>query len=75
MCRFFAGVGGSGGLAVFGGVLADIWDLKERAKASALMSTLLYVHVFLLNTNTGIRPNFPQNFRACGWPCLWWLDI
>ncbi|EGE85036.2 hypothetical protein, variant 1 [Blastomyces dermatitidis ER-3] len=41
VCRFFAGVGGSGGLAVFGGVLADIWDLKERAKASALMSTLL----------------------------------
>lgn len=43
MCRFFAGVGGSGGLAVFGGVLADIWGLKERAKASALMSTLLCV--------------------------------
>ncbi|KKZ65891.1 hypothetical protein EMCG_08396 [[Emmonsia] crescens] len=41
VCRFFAGVGGSGGLAVFGGVLADIWGLKERAKASALMSTLL----------------------------------
>ncbi|EEH48212.2 uncharacterized protein PADG_04296 [Paracoccidioides brasiliensis Pb18] len=41
VCRFFAGVGGSGGLAVFGGVLADIWDLEERTKASALMSTLL----------------------------------
>ncbi|OJD12649.1 hypothetical protein AJ78_06788 [Emergomyces pasteurianus Ep9510] len=41
VCRFFAGVGGSGGLAVFGGVVADIWGLEERAKASALMSTLL----------------------------------
>ncbi|PGH02320.1 hypothetical protein AJ79_07659 [Helicocarpus griseus UAMH5409] len=41
VCRFLAGVGGSGGLAVFGGVLADIWGLKERAKASGLISTLL----------------------------------
>ncbi|KAF2193839.1 MFS general substrate transporter [Zopfia rhizophila CBS 207.26] len=37
VCRFCAGLGGSSGLAVVGGVTADIWDLETRPKASGLV--------------------------------------
>ncbi|KAJ6440717.1 MFS general substrate transporter [Purpureocillium lavendulum] len=40
-CRFLAGVGGSSSMAVFGGVLSDIWSLRDRAKASAILGTAL----------------------------------
>ncbi|KAF1809111.1 MFS general substrate transporter [Eremomyces bilateralis CBS 781.70] len=39
VCRFFSGAGGSASLAVLGGVLTDIWDLRTRAKASAAIGT------------------------------------
>jgi MFS family permease len=37
-CRFFSGFGGCSSHAVFGGVLADIWNLKDRAKASGVLA-------------------------------------
>ncbi|PVH71962.1 MFS general substrate transporter [Cadophora sp. DSE1049] len=37
VCRFLAGLGGSSGLAVVGGVTMDIWDLNDRPKASGLI--------------------------------------
>jgi len=40
-CRFLAGVGGSASMAVFGGVLSDVWPLKDRARASAILGTTL----------------------------------
>ncbi|KAL1866817.1 hypothetical protein VTK73DRAFT_4516 [Phialemonium thermophilum] len=41
VCRFFSGVGGSAAPAVLGGVLADIWDLAGRARASAVLGTAI----------------------------------
>ncbi|OAQ92110.1 MFS general substrate transporter [Purpureocillium lilacinum] len=40
-CRFLAGVGGSASMAVFGGVLSDVWPVKDRARASAILGTTL----------------------------------
>ncbi|KAF2734368.1 MFS general substrate transporter [Polyplosphaeria fusca] len=36
VCRFFAGLGGSAGLAVVGGSIADMWSLEVRPKASGI---------------------------------------
>lgn len=41
VCRFFAGVGGSSSLSAYGGVLADLWGLKDRARASAAVGGTL----------------------------------
>lgn len=41
LCRFFSGCGGAAALAVFGGVLADIWDLRARAKATGILASLM----------------------------------
>ena len=46
-CRFLAGVGGSSSFAIFGGVLADLFDLKDRAKASGV----LYFTMFVLGSH------------------------
>lgn len=43
VCRFLAGLGGSSALSAYGGVLADLWDLKDRARASAALGGALYV--------------------------------
>jgi hypothetical protein len=43
VCRFFSGLGGSCGLAVLGGVLYDIWNIKQRPKASGLVTLGPYV--------------------------------
>ncbi|UNI16053.1 hypothetical protein JDV02_002528 [Purpureocillium takamizusanense] len=40
-CRFLAGIGGSASMAVFGGVLSDVWPLQDRARASAILGTTL----------------------------------
>ena len=37
VCRLFAGFGGSAAIAVVGGVVADLWDLAARPKASGLV--------------------------------------
>ncbi|KAF2269445.1 MFS general substrate transporter [Lojkania enalia] len=37
VCRFLGGLGGSAGLAVVGGCVADIWDLEARPKASGIV--------------------------------------
>ncbi|GAB1318346.1 hypothetical protein MFIFM68171_08556 [Madurella fahalii] len=37
VCRFLAGIGGSSGLAVVGGVAMDLWDLEARPKATGLI--------------------------------------
>ncbi|OJJ03159.1 hypothetical protein ASPVEDRAFT_84613 [Aspergillus versicolor CBS 583.65] len=39
VCRLLAGLGGSAGMSIFGGILADIWDIKGRVKASGLITT------------------------------------
>ncbi|KAL2870826.1 MFS transporter [Aspergillus lucknowensis] len=39
VCRLLAGLGGSASMSIFGGILADIWDLKGRVKASGLITT------------------------------------
>ncbi|BCS29531.1 MFS transporter [Aspergillus puulaauensis] len=39
VCRLLAGLGGSAGTSIFGGILADIWDIKGRVKASGLITT------------------------------------
>ncbi|OAL46922.1 MFS general substrate transporter [Pyrenochaeta sp. DS3sAY3a] len=38
ICRLMSGFGGSAALSVIGGLLADIWDLKARPKASGLVT-------------------------------------
>ncbi|KAH7130930.1 major facilitator superfamily domain-containing protein [Dactylonectria macrodidyma] len=35
--RFIAGLGGSGAIAIVGGVVTDLWDLPSRPKASAMI--------------------------------------
>lgn len=37
VCRFFSGLGGSAGIAIIGGFVADIWDLEARPKASGIV--------------------------------------
>ncbi|KAJ3495662.1 hypothetical protein NLG97_g3233 [Lecanicillium saksenae] len=41
VCRFFCGVGGSSSLSAYGGVLADLWSLKDRARASSAVGGIL----------------------------------
>ncbi|XWW97104.1 hypothetical protein V2A60_005085 [Cordyceps javanica] len=41
VCRFFSGVGGSSSLSAYGGVLADLWGLKDRPRASAAVGGTL----------------------------------
>ncbi|KAF2113518.1 major facilitator superfamily domain-containing protein [Lophiotrema nucula] len=36
ICRFFSGLGGSAGIAVLGGFIADLWSLEQRPKASGI---------------------------------------
>ncbi|KAF2791820.1 MFS general substrate transporter [Melanomma pulvis-pyrius CBS 109.77] len=36
VCRFLSGIGGSASIAVLGGLVADIWDLSARPKASGV---------------------------------------
>ncbi|KAK7699904.1 hypothetical protein SLS64_011335 [Diaporthe eres] len=47
--RLLAGVGGSGPLALGGGVLSDCWNAEERTRALSLytLPALLYVHTIL----------------------------
>jgi MFS family permease len=47
VCRVFAGFGGSAAIAVYGGVLSDLWGLNERSKASGLiMMGMIFGPVF-----------------------------
>ncbi|OAQ70981.1 MFS multidrug transporter [Pochonia chlamydosporia 170] len=41
VCRFFSGVGGSASLSVYGGILTDMWDFADRARASAMLGSAL----------------------------------
>lgn len=43
-----SGFGGSAALSVMGGLLADIWDLKARPKASGLVTLGPLVNPFIV---------------------------